>query len=569
MNKKQKNRTRREKREAAEMRALEKRKNIEQSDEEDELVEELETPEPDDMQPSVEAEIIKEISDDPDYPIVGPTSFGELDDFKAAQEQEQAVRETAWNLQDIVRNILVSPDMEPDEKVAAIKEAADGFGERVQMEADEEEAEAEEKDFDLLELDALIAHDKRNTPLLENINDIISKAVLSTARRNKLPEKKFALPEKRKYPIHDKAHVRNALSRAAQQIRSGGTGATDARAALPKIRSAAKRMGIQVSTKKEHNALLIEKDAKGNWRWVGWVSNNFVDRDGDIISEAAHKDYVDWWEKNQDMTPAFLSWHTPGTARQAPVDYVAYENGFLIMSGPLQENEASTLLAIQKTVDLGMSHGTFVLGRDPADPRVITKYRMYECSDLPLEKAANPFTNCETIAKEAGMDKLAYLTQILGDEAKAKAFLEKTGVKQKELVEAGIENKEAKAEEVAAQTPPPPVQEPVKEDELVARVMKELDIENLNAFVEMAREAIEKVPVLEQLIKELGTTQDQKLAEALTPPVARFAWSKDLRASQSKETEVKPDEKLSKATPGVSDDYWLSKLTNTAPIKSD
>jgi len=39
---------------------------------------------------------------------------------------------------------------------------------------------------------------------------------LSTKDRNKLSKKSFALPGKRKYPIPDKAHARNALARVAQ-----------------------------------------------------------------------------------------------------------------------------------------------------------------------------------------------------------------------------------------------------------------------------------------------------------------------------------------------------------------
>lgn len=39
---------------------------------------------------------------------------------------------------------------------------------------------------------------------------------LTTKRRNKLGKKQFALPGKRKYPIPDKAHARNALARVAQ-----------------------------------------------------------------------------------------------------------------------------------------------------------------------------------------------------------------------------------------------------------------------------------------------------------------------------------------------------------------
>lgn len=41
-------------------------------------------------------------------------------------------------------------------------------------------------------------------------------AKLSTAERNALPSSEFAEPSLRKYPINDKAHARNAKSRASQ-----------------------------------------------------------------------------------------------------------------------------------------------------------------------------------------------------------------------------------------------------------------------------------------------------------------------------------------------------------------
>jgi hypothetical protein len=40
---------------------------------------------------------------------------------------------------------------------------------------------------------------------------------LSTKDRKKLTKKSFALPGKRKYPIPDKSHARNALARVAQK----------------------------------------------------------------------------------------------------------------------------------------------------------------------------------------------------------------------------------------------------------------------------------------------------------------------------------------------------------------
>jgi hypothetical protein len=44
---------------------------------------------------------------------------------------------------------------------------------------------------------------------------------LKAKRRNKLPKSKFALPGKRKYPIHDRAHAVNAKARATQQYKKG------------------------------------------------------------------------------------------------------------------------------------------------------------------------------------------------------------------------------------------------------------------------------------------------------------------------------------------------------------
>jgi hypothetical protein len=46
-------------------------------------------------------------------------------------------------------------------------------------------------------------------------------ATLSSKRRRSLPKSAFAIPSQRKYPIHDKAHARNALARAAQSGTSG------------------------------------------------------------------------------------------------------------------------------------------------------------------------------------------------------------------------------------------------------------------------------------------------------------------------------------------------------------
>ena len=46
-------------------------------------------------------------------------------------------------------------------------------------------------------------------------------AELNTEKRDKLPDKAFAEPKKRAYPIEDKAHARNAKARASQAVKAG------------------------------------------------------------------------------------------------------------------------------------------------------------------------------------------------------------------------------------------------------------------------------------------------------------------------------------------------------------
>jgi hypothetical protein len=498
---------------------------------------------------------------------MGPTSFEELEAQRDAMERAHEVQEVTWDVQDLVRNILHNPMIEPVDKSAKIKAVADEFEERLAEAM--MDAEDMEKDLDVLQIEAILATDARHTGPLEKVGDLI-KAKLSAAARKKLSDSDFALPSKKKYPIHDKAHVRNALARAAQQMKGGGEGAADAKAAMPKIRAAAKRMGIEMGMEK--SAILIEKDAKGDWRWIGRPTNNFIDWQTDIISKSAHQNYVAWLDENPELAPVFLSWHTPGTARENPVDFWMEQDGAVIMSGVLTNNEAAALFKAQTKTDLGMSFQGLGMRLDTSDPRVVSHYWMYEVSDLPLDKAANPFTELTTMIKEVGMDKLEYLTTIMGSEAKAKAYLEKTGQMQKQLAEAGITSKEK--EET---TPPPepekaetPAAVPVDVKAILEQVAKELDVEGLNAFVAQAQESLAKVEILEELVKSLQSSSEDKLAEMLEPPAARFAWSKAARPTERETTKLQKDaeedEKLGKAVPGVPDDYWLNKVTNTVPV---
>lgn len=68
-------------------------------------------------------------------------------------------------------------------------------------------------------------------------------AKLRAKKRNRLQSGTFALPSKRKYPIHDKSHARAALSMAARSDTEGSE--STVRAAVlkkyPELRGAEKR----------------------------------------------------------------------------------------------------------------------------------------------------------------------------------------------------------------------------------------------------------------------------------------------------------------------------------------
>jgi len=90
---------------------------------------------------------------------------------------------------------------------------------------------------------------------LETTKVIIEKAKLSSGARNALPNSAFAFIDSkgvRHFPIHDKAHVRNALARVSQS--------PFGQRAMPKIRAAARKFGIGEPAKKSENGFTFEVD---------------------------------------------------------------------------------------------------------------------------------------------------------------------------------------------------------------------------------------------------------------------------------------------------------------------
>lgn len=512
-----------------------------------------------------------------EYGYSYPTSWEEVDAMREAQEKAEKVGEMSWTVRSLVGNIVRS-NMSPDEKAKAISEVGSGFSTRIKTVGSSKVSKSTD-DMDLLQIRALIAKDKRQTPAAEKVMDWIKKSMGGS--EEKLSDEDFALvikeedaPIIRKYPIHTKIHIRKTLADIVDVLEksSNDVEIEHVRSIIPAVREAARKVGIG-ALNHDTNSVIIEKDSTGTWRAVMYPTNNFKDTDGEILSEAAHQEYVEWVNKNMDLAPVFVSWHIPETVRKNRVDFVDYESGFLLMSAPLEKEEAAGLLRVQEMCDLGMSHGTFALERDPANPKIITKYRMVEVSDLPITKAANPFTDFSVVSKEMTMndiDKLQYLTGLLGEE-KAKEFFDKAGLKQKALQNAGVEEKEKSTPENPPVSPAPPAAPAVQSvdlDAIFKEVETRLDVPGLQQFVTEAQSAMEKIPLLEALVKEKAASADDALADKIAPRITqKMAWTRPSQSADNVADENKEDDKtLIKAKPDASEN-WLSQATNTEPLE--
>lgn len=302
--------------------------------------------------------------------------------------------------------------------------------------------------------------------------------------------------------------------------------------------------------------MLKEKD--GGYRWLGWVSNKFRDRDiakhpkGEIITEGAHKEFIAYLDANPAKSPEWWTWHTP--VRKLRADWWDYSDGYLLMSGPAPESEAKAYLSDDP---IAMSHGFHALERNAADG-LILKYRTFEVSDLPPDVAANPYTNFDMVRKELSMignkQKREYLVSKLGEERVAaiegdteqmSKALEELGVEYKETPVATTTTTEVKTVEVVSD--PTAAIEQIKELLNVAElqhVLQELRDNQTKMLATIEAQAVQ--------IKELSKSTDEKVAEVIAPKVKPVNWG--YRASEAKENVVKADDPLAKAAP----DNWLA-----------
>jgi len=297
-------------------------------------------------------------------------------------------------------------------------------------------------------------------------------------RRSEISASSFAYIDQdgnRKLPIHTAGHVRNALARFNQ---TDFESAHARRRAYARIMAAARRFGVEVSNppKKSWGGRLREligvepddtaqpptegvtappykapeaqgvfgvvKQADGKLRWYTRYSNAWEDRDQEILTEAAHKDYVSWAYETGTFPELWL-WHTGGT-RFGEADWLDFSDGFAHASGLIDNGKESVVEAISAK-DVGVSHGFLSLQQG----KYVSRYRTYEISVLPREWAAVETSGFNVLdaTKESEVmafteERRKWLVEALGEDAVGK--LEKsTESMATQLKELGVEYKEA------------------------------------------------------------------------------------------------------------------------------
>ena len=198
--------------------------------------------------------------------------------------------------------------------------------------------------------------------LCAQIETHLRKEAWDTAYVNDLPDAAFLYVEegeqedgkttprtKRHLPYRDAAgevdlpHLRNAISRLAQEGTGEGWLSADLRARLlaKARRLLAAATDKAAETAPPRGALVTHKQADGRYRWALISSTAFQDQDGDIVTRQALEGVCALWPQG-DLGPLRF-WHVPGLDF-GDCDHRFYDGVTLIETGLWREDAASVAL---------------------------------------------------------------------------------------------------------------------------------------------------------------------------------------------------------------------------------
>lgn len=387
------------------------------------------------------------------------------------------------------------------------------------------------------------------------------------ADTTRIPDKGFAI-------VRAATEFRKRLDDALSSIKGDKAGArhnSKDQEAVQAVHDHSVTLGALCDAAKAHHAAFgVYKGVDGEHYWLGIVSNNFKDRDGEIITEAAHVEYMGYLDANPGKAPELWTWHTPGTGRKARATFWDYADGFTVFGGALTKDEAA---AYTPGEVLGMSHGF----SGTKQGSLIVRYRDFEVSELPIDKAANPWTDFATIVKEVSTmafdaDKRTYLVKRHGEDyvVALESQLEQTA---KVLKDAGVEYKELSEAKVEAVTPVTPVVaavaqvQPTTPTVDISAVAKELatvlNLDGLNALLVKQTEQIVTLSATiseqQKQLDKLSATADEQIAKAINPTITPRLWG--VSAATSPQTVISEKQQTDKYPTGNPANDWVRTIS--------
>lgn len=174
-----------------------------------------------------------------------------------------------------------------------------------------------------------------------------------------------------------------------------------------------------VISPKQDSAFTVQKDLKGEWRWMATFSNNFKDRDGEIISEKAWDGYLERIHTGLTPMPELWLGHIDGT-KHGQADMVFGVGNFVNAVGHFDTPEIGKQAADYARkygAKTALSHG-FTFPTWGLKDGIYEVVNTFEISVLPPPLvASNPFTEYEVSdMKQITPDQEAAMALYFGKE---------------------------------------------------------------------------------------------------------------------------------------------------------
>lgn len=170
----------------------------------------------------------------------------------------------------------------------------------------------------------------------------------------------------------------------------------------------------------------VFKGVDGQYHWVARHSNNFEDRDKEILADKAHGGYIRRLDMGLVPMPELWSYHTEGT-RHGQADKIFLDNHFVVAVGHFDdtpEGETARKYYERNPGKVELSHG-FTFPKWALKDGIYEVYNTFEISTLPIGAAANPYTTFEEINAMALSDeKRQWLEATIGKDRTDKLLAE-------------------------------------------------------------------------------------------------------------------------------------------------